>query len=115
MNERAEDFPRNPSIQDINLPSSQASRTSREKKDTQTANGEIKAFPLVCVCLPEHWQKIVDQENRTSQIVSMNISNAYEKPAESELRHFPPDNGTGETNPKRFGGSPDNNHAEKRQ
>ena len=23
-------------------------------------NGEIKAFPLVCVCLPQHWRKIID-------------------------------------------------------
>lgn len=24
------------------------------------ARGEIKAFPLVCVCLPQHWRKIID-------------------------------------------------------
>lgn len=23
-------------------------------------SGEIKAFPLVCVCLPQHWRKIID-------------------------------------------------------
>lgn len=23
-------------------------------------SGEIKAFPLVCICLPQHWHKIID-------------------------------------------------------
>ncbi|KAL1839797.1 hypothetical protein VTJ49DRAFT_1171 [Mycothermus thermophilus] len=27
--------------------------------------GEIKAFPLVCVCLPEHWRKTIDGEGST--------------------------------------------------
>ena len=29
------------------------------------ASGEIKAFPLVCVCLPEHWKKTIDGDTST--------------------------------------------------
>ncbi|KKK16855.1 hypothetical protein ARAM_001011 [Aspergillus rambellii] len=42
----------------------------REQRDSGVSNGsqrispaptgEIKAFPLVCVCLPQHWKKIID-------------------------------------------------------
>ncbi|KAL3476081.1 hypothetical protein BJX99DRAFT_146949 [Aspergillus californicus] len=42
----------------------------REQRDSGMSNGsqrispapsgEIKAFPLVCVCLPQHWRKIID-------------------------------------------------------
>ncbi|PSR78509.1 hypothetical protein BD289DRAFT_121501 [Coniella lustricola] len=28
-------------------------------------SGEIKAFPLVCVCLPEHWKKTIDGDGST--------------------------------------------------
>ncbi|KFZ00796.1 hypothetical protein V501_10472 [Pseudogymnoascus sp. VKM F-4519 (FW-2642)] len=28
-------------------------------------NGEIKAFPLVCVCLPEHWKKTIEGDGST--------------------------------------------------
>jgi hypothetical protein len=34
-----------------------------EKQTTPVANdGEIKAFPLVCVCLPQHWRKTIEGE-----------------------------------------------------
>ena len=45
-----------------------------ENRDSGVSNGsrappaddggetEIKAFPLVCVCLPQHWRKIVDSD-----------------------------------------------------
>lgn len=43
----------------------------REQRDSGVSNGsrpgaspapsgEIKAFPLVCICLPQHWRKIID-------------------------------------------------------
>lgn len=38
------------------------------KKDEESLNatdGEIKAFPLVCVCLPEHWRKTIDGDGST--------------------------------------------------
>jgi hypothetical protein len=28
-------------------------------------DGEIKAFPLVCVCLPEHWRKTIEGDGMT--------------------------------------------------
>ncbi|KFX85846.1 hypothetical protein V495_01372 [Pseudogymnoascus sp. VKM F-4514 (FW-929)] len=30
-----------------------------------TVTGEIKAFPLVCVCLPEHWKKTIEGDGST--------------------------------------------------
>ena len=35
------------------------------QSSTQDVTGEIKAFPLVCVCLPEHWKKTVDGDVST--------------------------------------------------
>ena len=36
------------------------SNGSRQAASIAEADDEIKAFPLVCVCLPQHWRKIVD-------------------------------------------------------
>jgi len=33
----------------------------RDPSSTE-GDGEIKAFPLVCVCLPDHWQKTIENE-----------------------------------------------------
>ncbi len=42
------------------------SNTSGRAHDSSPAvSGEIKAFPLVCVCLPEHWKKTIDGEGST--------------------------------------------------
>ncbi|RYP00245.1 hypothetical protein DL764_006581 [Monosporascus ibericus] len=42
------------------------SNTSGRGRDTSPpASGEIKAFPLVCVCLPEHWRKTIEGEGST--------------------------------------------------
>jgi hypothetical protein len=35
------------------------------RESSPPANGEIKAFPLVCVCLPEHWRKTIDGDGST--------------------------------------------------
>lgn len=32
-------------------------------RSSSPLNGEIKAFPLVCVCLPEHWNKAREGED----------------------------------------------------
>ncbi|KAL4807850.1 hypothetical protein BDV18DRAFT_136260 [Aspergillus unguis] len=32
----------------------------RSQRTSPAPSGEIKAFPLVCVCLPQHWRKIID-------------------------------------------------------
>ncbi|TLS30435.1 hypothetical protein PpBr36_02928 [Pyricularia pennisetigena] len=43
------------------------SHTSGPARDVSSppASGEIKAFPLVCVCLPEHWRKTIDSDGST--------------------------------------------------
>ncbi|KAJ5946317.1 hypothetical protein N7454_003156 [Penicillium verhagenii] len=33
---------------------------SHRRGPSPTPSGEIKAFPLVCICLPQHWHKIID-------------------------------------------------------
>lgn len=32
----------------------------RSQRTSPAPSGDIKAFPLVCVCLPQHWRKIID-------------------------------------------------------
>ncbi|BCS20221.1 SH3 domain protein [Aspergillus puulaauensis] len=34
--------------------------SNRSQRTSPALSGEIKAFPLVCVCLPQHWSKIID-------------------------------------------------------
>jgi len=42
------------------------SNTSGRPRDTSPpVSGEIKAFPLVCVCLPEHWRKTIEGDGST--------------------------------------------------
>ncbi|KAJ0115334.1 hypothetical protein J7T55_012611 [Diaporthe amygdali] len=42
------------------------SNTSGRGRDlSPPASGEIKAFPLVCVCLPEHWRKTIESDTST--------------------------------------------------
>lgn len=42
------------------------SNTSGVGRDpSPQAAGEIKAFPLVCVCLPEHWRKTIEGDGST--------------------------------------------------
>jgi hypothetical protein len=42
------------------------SNTSGRARDTSPpVSGEIKAFPLVCVCLPEHWRKTIEGDGST--------------------------------------------------
>ena len=41
------------------------SNTSGPRDPSPAAAGEIKAFPLVCVCLPEHWKKTIDGDVST--------------------------------------------------
>jgi hypothetical protein len=39
--------------------------SGRVRDDSPPVSGEIKAFPLVCVCLPEHWKKTIDGDGST--------------------------------------------------
>ena len=41
------------------------SNTSGRRNDSPTASGEIKAFPLVCVCVPDHWRKTIEGDGST--------------------------------------------------
>ncbi|KAG9237345.1 hypothetical protein BJ875DRAFT_160249 [Amylocarpus encephaloides] len=41
------------------------SNTSGPREDSPNVSGEIKAFPLVCVCLPDHWRKTIDGDGST--------------------------------------------------
>ncbi|KAH8912503.1 hypothetical protein BR93DRAFT_963670 [Coniochaeta sp. PMI_546] len=42
------------------------SNTSGRGRDASPpVSGEIKAFPLVCVCLPEHWRKTIEGDGST--------------------------------------------------
>ncbi|KAA8896470.1 hypothetical protein FN846DRAFT_900280 [Sphaerosporella brunnea] len=60
LTERADDISRRRSMRDSGV-SAQGSHR-RRPSSPPAADGEIKAFPLVCVCLPEHWQKTVENE-----------------------------------------------------
>lgn len=39
--------------------------SGRGRDDSPPVTGEIKAFPLVCVCSPEHWKKTIDGDGST--------------------------------------------------
>ncbi|KFY23556.1 hypothetical protein V493_05808 [Pseudogymnoascus sp. VKM F-4281 (FW-2241)] len=41
------------------------SNTSGRADPSPPVTGEIKAFPLVCVCLPEHWKKTIEGDGST--------------------------------------------------
>jgi len=42
------------------------SNASGRVRDTSPpVSGEIKAFPLVCVCLPDHWRKTIEGDGST--------------------------------------------------
>jgi hypothetical protein len=60
INDRAEEFEDKHKAQR----DSGVSNGSR-REDSPTPSGEIKAFPLVCVCLPEAWRKTVEGDTST--------------------------------------------------
>ncbi|ETN45060.1 uncharacterized protein HMPREF1541_09936 [Cyphellophora europaea CBS 101466] len=60
ISDRAEDFEGKHKAQR----DSGVSNGSR-REDSPTPPGEIKAFPLVCVCLPEAWRKTVEGDTST--------------------------------------------------
>ncbi|TVY21282.1 hypothetical protein LARI1_G000440 [Lachnellula arida] len=61
INERAEDWDAKRNIQR----DSGVSNTSGRREESPAVSGEIKAFPLVCVCMPDHWRKTVDGDGST--------------------------------------------------
>ncbi|QPG94783.1 hypothetical protein C2857_006950 [Epichloe festucae Fl1] len=46
------------------------SNTSGIREHSPDAQGEMKAFPLVCVCLPEHWRKTIEGDGSTESASS---------------------------------------------
>lgn len=55
LSERAEDYDIHREQRDSGV-----SNGSHRPGPSPAPSGEIKAFPLVCVCLPQHWRKIID-------------------------------------------------------
>ncbi|KAI1377756.1 hypothetical protein F4677DRAFT_453924 [Hypoxylon crocopeplum] len=50
------------------------SNTSGRGRDpSPPVSGEIKAFPLVCVCLPEHWRKTIEGDGSTETASSAHL------------------------------------------
>lgn len=56
LHERAEDY----DIRHREQRDSGVSNGSHRPSPSPVPSGEIKAFPLVCICLPQHWRKIID-------------------------------------------------------
>lgn len=65
----------------INESAEEFDERHREQRDSGVSNGsqrlpspapsgEIKAFPLVCVCLPQHWRKIIDGAGQNDDVRS---------------------------------------------
>lgn len=44
---------------------SNTSGAARDASPPSVTNGEMKAFPLVCVCLPQHWRKTIEGDGST--------------------------------------------------
>ncbi|UPK96062.1 hypothetical protein LCI18_006997 [Fusarium solani-melongenae] len=61
LNERADEWEARRQAQR----DSGVSNTSGRRDSSPVAEGEIKAFPLVCVCLPEHWRKTIEGDGST--------------------------------------------------
>ena len=61
INERAEDYDGKHNVQR----DSGVSNGSGGRAPSPAPSGEIKAFPLVCVCLPEAWKKTVEGDSTT--------------------------------------------------
>lgn len=61
INERAEDYDGKHNAQR----DSGVSNGSADRPPSPAPSGEIKAFPLVCVCLPEAWKKTVEGDSAT--------------------------------------------------
>jgi len=61
VNERADEWDAKRNAQR----DSGVSNTSGRRDESPAASGEIKAFPLVCVCLPDHWRKTIEGDGST--------------------------------------------------
>lgn len=62
INDRAEDYDGKHKVQ---RDSGVSNGSTAREDESPTPSGEIKAFPLVCVCLPEAWKKTVEGDTST--------------------------------------------------
>jgi len=60
LRERAEDWEARRSANRDSGVSNGSSRQVMAGSESTESDGEIKAFPLVCVCLPQHWRKTIE-------------------------------------------------------
>jgi hypothetical protein len=63
LDERAEDYESKRKVQRDSGLSDGGNQEART--DSPPPAGDIKAFPLVCVCLPEHWKKTIEGDSST--------------------------------------------------
>ena len=61
LDERADEW----EMRRQNQRDSGVSNASGRRDSSPPGSGEIKAFPLVCVCMPEHWRKTIDGDGST--------------------------------------------------
>ena len=57
--DRAEDVARRREMRDSGV---SASSHRKQSSLAPPGGGEVRAFPLVCVCLPDYWQKTIENE-----------------------------------------------------
>lgn len=62
VDERAEEWE---SRRQAQRDSGVSNTSGRGRDPSPPVSGEIKAFPLVCVCLPEHWRKTIEGDGST--------------------------------------------------
>jgi len=60
IDERADDWETRRQQRDSGV-----SHASGRRGSSPAGSGEIKAFPLVCVCLPDHWRKTIEGDGST--------------------------------------------------
>ncbi|KAK6540330.1 hypothetical protein TWF694_009134 [Orbilia ellipsospora] len=88
INGRAEDYVQRRVQRDSGL----SAQTDPELNDP-TLGADVKAFPLVCVCLPQHWQSTIERENEEGYEEGQRISDEVNEkssssPSRSNLEHL---------------------------
>lgn len=90
LSERAEDFINRRQMRDSGI---SASQMSQRRASSPPPRGEVKAFPLVCVCLPEHWHKTIESDAQGTEFASQTMSDPAEGSSVKEGR-LPDDSNT---------------------
>ncbi|KAG0642025.1 hypothetical protein HOY80DRAFT_1008134 [Tuber brumale] len=90
LSERAEDFINRRHMRDSGI---SASQMSQRRASSPPPRGEVKAFPLVCVCLPEHWHKTIESDTQGTEFASQTMDDPAEGSSIKEGR-LPDDSNT---------------------